>query len=299
MKTIKPQDVSIGEFHSILLGSIAPRPIAFVSTIDQAGHVNLSPFSFFNVFGSNPPIAIFSPARKVRGNVLKHSLENVKEVPEVVINIVNYAMVEQMSLASTEYDKGINEFIKAGFTEAPTALVKPPRVAESPVAFECKVLQIIETGTEGGAANLVICEILLAHINEDMLDEKGKIDQQKIDLVGRLGGDWYVRASGEALFEVEKPLAKKGIGVDEIPEKIRLSPILTGNNLGKLGNIEQKPSDEEIEAFAHTIDFQGLKKSIPNPQNLEIYLHQLAQKLLAENQTLEAWKALLLSLKNT
>jgi flavin reductase (DIM6/NTAB) family NADH-FMN oxidoreductase RutF len=296
MKTINPQEISIGEFHSILLGAIAPRPIAFASTIDLEGKVNLSPFSFFNVFGSNPPILIFSPARRVRGNTQKHSLENVREVPEVVINIVNYAMVEQMSLASTEYDKGINEFIKAGFTPIASELVKPPRVAESPVTFECKVKQIIETGTEGGAGNLIVCEIVLAHIQENILNEAGKIDQHKIDLVGRLGGDWYVRASGNALFEVEKPLAKKGIGVDQIPEKIRLSTILTGNNLGKLGNVEQIPSPAEVQTFAEEINWSELKNQFKNDINaLEIYLHQLAQNYLANNETEKAWKVLLIS----
>jgi flavin reductase (DIM6/NTAB) family NADH-FMN oxidoreductase RutF len=296
MKTINPQEISIAEFHSILLGSIAPRPIAFVSTIDLEGKVNLSPFSFFNVFGSNPPIAIFSPARRVRGNTQKHSLENVREVPEVVINIVNYAMVEQMSLASTEYDKGVNEFVKAGFTPMASTLIKPPRVAESPVAFECKVKQIIETGTEGGAGNLIVCEIVLAHINEEVLNEAGKIDQHKIDLVGRLGGDWYVRASGNALFEIEKPLAKKGIGVDQIPENIRLSTILTGNNLGKLGNVEQMPSPAEVQAFAKELNLSQLKNQFQNDKNgLAVYLHQLAQSYLANNETEKAWKVLLAS----
>jgi flavin reductase (DIM6/NTAB) family NADH-FMN oxidoreductase RutF len=298
MKIINPEEISVAEFHSVLLGAIAPRPIAFVSTIDLEGRVNLSPFSFFNVFGSNPPIAIFSPARRVRGNTSKHSLENVREVPEVVINIVNYAMVEQMSLASTEYDKGVNEFVKAGFTPMASTLIKPPRVAESPVAFECKVKQIIETGTEGGAGNLIVCEILLVHINEEILNEAGKIDQHKIDLVGRLGGDWYVRASGNALFEVEKPLAKKGIGIDQIPENIRLSRILTGNNLGKLGNVEQMPSPAEVQAFAEELDLPQLKNQFKNDKNgLAVYLHQLAQNYLANNETEKAWKVLLASEK--
>ncbi|MCU0448097.1 MAG: flavin reductase family protein [Microscillaceae bacterium] len=297
MKTINPQEVSVAELHGILLGAIAPRPIAFASTIDREGRVNLSPFSFFNVFGSNPPVLIFSPSRRVRGNTHKHTLENVYEVPEVVINIVNFAMVEQMSLASTEYDKGVNEFVKAGFTELASQIVKPPRVGESPVTFECKVKQIIETGTEGGAGNLIVCEVVLTHIQADILNEAGKIDQHKIDLVGRLGGDWYVRAGGNALFEVEKPLAKKGIGVDQIPAKIRLSTILTGNNLGKLGNVEQLPAEEEVKAFAQELNFADLQAQFKDDKNaLEIHLHQIAQAYLTNNETLKAWKTLLLSI---
>jgi flavin reductase (DIM6/NTAB) family NADH-FMN oxidoreductase RutF len=276
-----------------MLGAIAPRPIAFASTIDAQGQVNLSPFSFFNAFGSNPPIVIFSPARRVRGNTTKHSLDNVREVPEVVINIVNYAMVQQMSLASTEYDKGVNEFVKAGFTAAKSTVVKPPRVAEAPVAFECKVNQIIETGSEGGAANLIICEIILAHVHEDILDTHGKIDPFKIDLVARMGGDWYCRANGEALFEVEKPLAKKGIGIDQIPASIRFSKILTGNDLGKLGNVEILPTQAEVDTFAQEPE---LLQAMTQAQDIEIILHKLAQQYLEQNDTVKAWKTLLISL---
>ncbi len=294
MKSIRPQDISTAQFHAYMLGAIAPRPIAFASTIDKNGNVNLSPFSFFNAFGSNPPILIFSPARRVRDNSEKHTLENVREVPEVTINIVNYAIVEQMSLASTEYEKGVDEFIKSGLTPTKSTLVKPPFVAESPVAFECKVNQVIETGKEGGAGNLIICEIVMAHIKEEILDEQGKIDTKKIDLVGRMGGDWYVRANHEALFEIEKPNIKKGIGVDNIPQKIRLSHILSGNNLGKLGNIEVLPSLESIEKFAienylHQLEIKG--------NDLENYLHTFAKNLLEKNQTENAWKVLLYSLK--
>jgi flavin reductase (DIM6/NTAB) family NADH-FMN oxidoreductase RutF len=290
MKSIQPKDISTAEFHAYMLGAVAPRPIAFASTIDKNGNVNLSPFSFFNAFGSNPPILIFSPARRVRDNSEKHTLENVREVPEVVINIVDYAMVEQMSLASTEYEKGVNEFVKAGLTPMPSTLIKPPFVKESPVAFECKVKEVIATGTEGGAGNLIVCEIIMIHIQEKILDEKGKIDTKKIDLVGRMGGDWYVRANGNALFEVEKPLVKKGIGVDNIPTNIRLSKVLTGNNLGKLGNVENLPTQSEIEEFAllnnfHNLAIQG--------KELEEYLHRFAQNLLAENKTQDAWKVLL------
>ncbi|TAE67157.1 MAG: flavin reductase family protein [Bacteroidetes bacterium] len=294
MKSIRPQDISTAQFHAYMLGAIAPRPIAFASTIDKNGNVNLSPFSFFNAFGSNPPILIFSPARRVRDNTEKHTLENVREVAEVTINIVNYSIVEQMSLASTEYDKGVDEFVKSGLTASPSTLVKPPFVAESPVAFECKVNQVIETGKEGGAGNLIVCEIIMAHIKEEILDEQGKIDTKKIDLVGRMGGDWYVRANHEALFEIEKPNIKKGIGVDNIPQKIRLSHILSGNNLGKLGNIEVLPSLASVEKFANENNFQHLKLET---QELESYLHQFAKKLLENNQTENAWKTLLYSLK--
>lgn len=282
-KEFDPKTIKTPELHGILLGAIAPRPIAFASTIDKEGNVNLSPFSFFNVFGSNPPILIFSPARRGRNNTTKHSYENVKEVAEVVINIANYPMVEQMSLASTEYDKGINEFVKAGFTEAKSTKVKPPRVAESPVAFECKVNQVIETGEEGGAGNLVICEVIHIHLNEAILDENGKIDPFKLDPIGRLGGNWYSR-SKKALFEVEKPLQKLGIGVDALPEEIKNSSILTGNDLGKLGNIEKIPEASELDYLLIPVNLDQKDKED---------LHRLAHQLLEENKVMEAWKILL------
>ncbi|MGJ3233965.1 flavin reductase family protein [Marivirga sp.] len=284
-KEVDPKSIKTAELHGLLLGAIAPRPIAFASTIDKKGNVNLSPFSFFNVFGANPPILIFSPARRGRNNTTKHSYENVKEVAEVVINIANYPMVEQMSLASTEYDKGVNEFIKAGFTEATSTKVKPPRVAESPVAFECKVNQVIETGEDGGAGNLVICEVIHIHVNEDILDANGKIDPVKLDPIGRLGGNWYSR-SKKALFEVEKPLQKLGIGVDNLPADIRNSKILTGNDLGKLGNIERIPDAENLKAFSTPENHQ----EAVNDMNK---LHEMAHQLLKENKIMEAWKVLL------
>jgi len=298
MKTINPKEVSTVEFHALILGAVAPRPIAFASTIDAQGNVNLSPFSFFNAFGANPPMLIFSPARRVRDNTIKHTLENVREVPEVVINVVNYALVEQMSLSSTEYEKGVNEFVKAGLTEVPSTFVKPPRVLESPVSFECKVLQVIETGSQGGAGNLIVCEIVLAHVQEAVLNEKGIIDPHKIDLVARLGGDWYCRASGNALFEVAKPLAKKGIGFDHIPAKIRYSTVLTGNDLGKLGNVEQLPTPEALEAFKTSVAFQeilqqanGLLFEAHAPK--EDLAHVIAQRCLQKNEIDLAWLVLL------
>jgi flavin reductase (DIM6/NTAB) family NADH-FMN oxidoreductase RutF len=282
-KEVDPKSIKTAELHGLLLGAIAPRPIAFASTIDKAGNVNLSPFSFFNVFGANPPILIFSPARRGRNNTTKHSYENVKEVAEVVINIANYPMVEQMSLASTEYDKGVNEFVKAGFTEAKSTKVKPPRVAESPVAFECKVNQVIETGEDGGAGNLVICEVIHIHVNQEILDENGKIDPFKLDPIGRLGGNWYSR-SKKALFEVEKPLQKLGIGVDALPDEIKKSKILTGNDLGKLGNVEKIPQLDELKELP-TREIKGKVDSTE--------IHTLAHQLLEENKVMEAWKVLL------
>ncbi len=247
IKSFDPYDINIPERQGILTAAVGPRPICFASTIDKDGNVNLSPFSFFNVFSNNPPILVFSPSRRGRDNTTKHTYENVKEVPEVCINIVNFPMVEQMSLASTEYEKGVNEFVKAGFTELPSDKIKPPRVKESPVSFECTVDQVIELGTEGGAGNLVLARIQRIHLNTDFLDENGKLDNTKLDLVGRLGANWYSRANVDALFEIPKPLQNKGIGVDHLPKHVQESGVLTANNLGRLGNIEQLPSEKEIE----------------------------------------------------
>lgn len=295
-KKIDPQSLKTAELHGILLGAVTPRPIAFASTIDKAGNVNLSPFSFFNVFGANPPILIFSPSRRGRDNTTKHSFENVKEVDEVVINIANFPMVEQMSLASTEYDKSVNEFVKAGFTEASSELVKPPRVAESPVAFECKVRQIIETGTEGGAGNLVICEVVYIHVDESILDDNGKIDPVKLDPIGRMGGNWYSRAK-EGLFEVEKPLSKLGVGVDSIPPSIRLSKVLTGNDLGKLGNVEKLPDPEVVSKVPQDAVVQKLiTQNAGQPEKIEELLHIYAHELLKEGKVEKAWKVLLTSI---
>lgn len=295
---INPKEVTTHQFHTLLLGAVAPRPIAFASTIDKNGNVNLSPFSFFNAFGSNPPTLIFSPARRVRDNTTKHSLENVLEVDEVVINVVSYDMVEQVSLASTEYEKGVNEFVKAGFTEEPSLMVRPPRVNESPVAFECKVKQVIHLGKEGGAGNLIICEILLMHIKNEILDkDKNQIDPQKIDLVARMGADWYCRASGAALFEIPKPIATKGIGFDNIPLNIRESKILTGNNLGRLGNVEKLPTQKEIEAYKKEETIHKIltdKNIFENKNVLKSALHSYAKQLLEKGKVLEAWKVLLI-----
>jgi flavin reductase (DIM6/NTAB) family NADH-FMN oxidoreductase RutF len=295
-KTVYPKEVPLPVLYGYLQGIVAPRPIAFASTIDTQGNVNLSPFSFFNLFSLNPPVVVFSPSRRARDKSIKHTLENVMEVPEVVINMVNYSMVEQTSLASTEYDKGVNEFVKAGFTAEASTLVRPPRVVESPAALECKVQQIISLGEEGGAGNLVICEVLLLHLKEDIFDDQGKITPFKADLVARLGGDWYARAQGEMLFEIPKPLQTKGIGVDNIPEKIRNSHILTGNNLGRLGNVEHLPSTEEIEIFRQTTEIQNILKKYENQLfELEKALHLLAQQYLEKKDVSTAWKVLLVS----
>lgn len=294
MKTIDPKEVSTAQLHSYLLGAIAPRPIAFASTIDSKGNVNLSPFSFFNVFGSNPPILVFSPSRRVRDNTTKHSLDNVKEVPEVVINIVNHAMVEQMSLASTEYEKGVNEFVKSGFTEAPSLKVAPPRVKEAPVAFECKVREVIPVGEGGGSANLVICEVVMVHINEAILGGNGQIDPFKLDAVARMGGDWYCRANGDSLFEIAKPIRNKGIGVDSIPEAIRFSSVLSGNNLGRLGNVESLPTQEEIATFSKDPKIAEIKQRfIHDQESFVFHLHEYAKEVLEQGDVETAWKILL------
>lgn len=291
---IEPGKIKTGELHAYMLGSIAPRPIAFASTIDKNGNMNLSPFSFFNAFGSNPPIVVFSPARRVRDNTIKHTLENVMETKEVVINVVNYEMVQQASLASCEFPKGVNEFEKAGFTPVASEKVKPFRVKESPVQMECKALNVIETGQNGGAGNLVVCEILLMHIDDDILDENKKIDPHKIDLVARMGGDYYCRASGHAVFRVEKPNLKLGIGIDKIPEDIRDSEVLTGNDLGQLGNVETLPTPEEIEAFnthEEIIKFNDALKA--DPANARLARHLAARKLIAAGKVKDAWMVLL------
>lgn len=294
MITINVADLKTSELQNYLQYAIAPRPICFVSTIDKEGNVNLSPFSFFNMFSTNPPVCIFSPARRVRDNTTKHSLENVLGVPECVINVVNYNMVQQTSLASVEYPKGTNEFIKAGFTQLPSDLVKPPRVAESPVQMECIVREVISLGENAGAGNLVLAEIKLIHINEEILDEEGKIDQAKIDLVARLGGDWYCRVTENNLFKVEKPVRTLGIGVDLIPSSIRNSDILTGNNLGQLGNVEALPSDEEIEQFQFDSELrQILNATIGDSRTRERELHQYAKILLEKGNVMDAWKVLL------
>ncbi|MBT8326286.1 MAG: flavin reductase family protein [Bacteroidia bacterium] len=266
MISLDPAELSIPERHHYLLGGVGPRPIAFASTIDSHNRPNLAPFSFFNVFSSNPPVLIFSPARSGRTGQTKNTLDNVKEVNEVVINVVTYDMVHQMSLASSPYEKGVNEFEKAGFTPIKSNKIKPFRVAESPIQFECKVLEIKELGQKGGAGNLIICEVVQIHINEDIINKEGRIDQTKIDLVSRMGGNWYCRANGDALFEIDKPITTIGIGVDSLPNKIRLSHELSGNDLGKLGNMLELPSSDVIEKEINSMN--DVEMTLSNAKNL-------------------------------
>lgn len=295
MLTINTSDLSPAQLQNYMQYAIAPRPICFATTIDQAGNINLSPFSFFNMFSTNPPLCVFSPARRVRDNTTKHTLENVLEVKECVINIVNYAMVQQTSLASTEYGKGVNEFEKAGFTMLPSQLVKPPRVAEAPVQMECVVREVIHLGENPGAGNLILAEVKLIHINEDILDEDGKIDQAKIDLVARLGGDWYCRVTPESLFKVAKPLTTLGIGVDALPKGVRNSKVLTGNDLGMLGNIEHLPGDEEIDAIKGNEEVKEIfDATIGDANNRERELHELAKQWLSKGNVNDALKLVLL-----
>lgn len=288
---IIPGEIKTAQLHAFLLGSIAPRPICFASTIDSAGNANLSPFSFFNVFGSKPPIVIFSPARRVRDNTIKHTLENVYETKEVVINVVNYDIVQQMNLSSCEYPKGTDEFVKAGFTPVKSDLVKPFRVKESPVQLECKLLQVIETGKEGGAGNLIICEVVCMHIDDNVLDENGRIDPHKIDLVARMGADYYCRASGSSVFEVHKPNVELGVGVDALPGHIRNSRVLTGNDLGILGNCTSIPvvsdlvNDERLSAV--------LKEYTHDESAKQLALHEYAKELLSNKNIDLAWQVLM------
>jgi len=285
------KDLKPAERQNYLQHAIAPRPICFASTIDKDGYVNLSPFSFFNLFSSNPPIVIFSPARRVRDNTTKHSLENVLEVPEVVINIVDYDMVQQTSLTSCEYPKGVDEFLKAGFTSEPATLVKPPMIKESKVKLECKVIEVKTLGTEGGAGNLVIAEVLRMHIDESILNEQKMIDQQKLHHVARLGGDWYCKVDETNLFKVEKPNTQLGIGVDILPESVRHSKILTGNNLGQLANVHEMPvvdpsfTDDKVK---NIVQYYSI-----NPDEMEAELHKYAKELLDSGKVKEAWQVLL------
>ncbi|ANH59651.1 flavin reductase family protein [Dokdonia donghaensis] len=288
MLTIDPKDIPVSQLFGHLTGAVGPRPIAFASTVDKDGNVNLAPFSFFNVFGANPPILVYSPSRSGRDNTTKNTLDNVLEVAECTVNMVNYAMVQQMSLASTAYAKGVNEFVKAGLTELASEKVTPPRVAESPVQFECKVIEVKALGDQGGAGNLVICEILKMHIDKIILTDAGAIDPLKIDQVSRMGANWYSRAK-EGLFEVPKPVLRTGIGVDQIPENIRLSDILTGNDLGMLGNVEQLPTQAQIDTFiASDAHIKELVKT-----GDDLVIHKKAQELLAQKNVNNAWKILL------
>ena len=291
MKSIFLKDISTAEVQNYLHYVIAPRPICFASTIDTSGNVNLSPFSFFNLFSTNPPVLVFSASRRVRDSTTKHTLQNVLEVPEVVVNIVSYDMIQQTSLTSCEFSKGEDEFIKAGFNKLPSTLIRPPRVKESIAQLECKLIEVKSLGENGGAGNLIIAEILLMHLDEKILTEAGKIDQRKLDLVARLGGNWYTRADASTIFEVEKPNTRLGIGVDVLPESIRQSTILTGNNLGQLGNVHELPFvDQSFEDYKlkNIIQYYSI-----SPDEMEKELHLYAKELLDAGKVSEAWQVLL------
>jgi len=292
VQTIDPKNTAIPQLFGYLTGTVGPRPIAFASTINKDGAVNLAPFSFFNVFSANPPILVFSPSRSGRDNSTKNTLDNVLEVPETVVNIVNYDIVQQMSLASTAYAKDVNEFTKSGLTELASETIRPPRVAESPIQLECKVTEVKPLGDQGGAGNLVICEILKIHIKEEVLDDQGAIDPIQLDQVARMGANWYSRAN-QGLFEIPKPVAQKGVGVDQIPEAIRTNIIFNGNDLGKLGNVERLPTATEIEDFKQIHP----ELSIAVKQEDTQVILQKAKELLTENLVMDAWKTLLTTLK--
>jgi flavin reductase (DIM6/NTAB) family NADH-FMN oxidoreductase RutF len=293
MISINPSDIPVQKVHQYLLGAIGPRPIAFASTVDIEGRPNLAPFSFFNVFSANPPILIFSPARSGRNNTTKDTYNNVKVVPEVVINVVNYSIVHQMSLASSPYAPGVDEFMKSGFTPINSETIKPARVAESPVQFECKVNQVIELGKEGGAGNLIICEVTRIHIVDSVLDENGMIDQHKIDLVSRMGGDWYCRADSNSMFEIKKPLTTCGIGFDNLPDDILNSSVLTKNELGQLAGIEKLPDETDVNEYK-LLELSDLFVTLEeDAAKLEYELHAKASQLLKENKLNEAWMTLL------
>lgn len=287
LKTLDPAELPISELHNVLLSTITPRPIALASTVDAEGKVNLSPFSFFNVFSANPPILIFSPARRVRDNSTKDTLDNVLETKEVCINLVNSAIVHQVSLASTEYDKGVNEFVKSGLGETPSIKIKPPRVTESPVSMECKVTEVKSLGDEGGAGNLVIAEVVLIHVDDSVFTPEGKIDPVKLDPVARMGGNWYAGVSKETVFEVEKPLVRKGVGFDKLPESIRKSKILTGNDLAVLANVEEIPTLNKV-----IFHLSSRERVALSEMELEDK-HKMAQKQLILGLHLKAWAVLL------
>ena len=293
MKTINPKNIEIPKLHRYLLGAVGPRPIAFASTIDKDGVANLAPFSFFNAFSANTPILVFSPARSGRTNTTKDTYNNVKILPEVVINVVNFELVHQMSLASSPYPSSVDEFVKSGLTPVASECVQPFRIKESPVQFECKVNEVIELGDQGGAGNLIICEVLRIHIDEAILDEQQMIDQHKIDLVSRMGGNWYCRADENSMFEIPKPITTCGIGYDELPEDIKNSDILTANNLGQLAGIESIPNETDVNEYK-LIELSELFLSLEeDATQLEIEIHKRAKLLLEKNHLEEAWLTLL------
>ena len=292
MPSFSPEDLITRDRHRILLGAVGPRPIALVSTVDEFGTPNLSPYSFFNIFSSNPPTLIFSPARRVRDNTTKDTLHNALREQEVVVNVVNYDLVQQVNLSSAEYPSHVDEFVKSGLTPVPSELVAPPRVAESPVSLECIVKDVVALGEEGGAGNLVICEIKKIHCAAHVISDEGGLDQEALDLVGRMGKNWWVRASGDALFSVGAPTV--GIGVDQIPMVIRNSTVLTGNDLGLLGGVTVLPTEEEIEEKKNDFDIRRLLQNYADGIERREALHEVARELLENGHVHEAWKVLLI-----
>ncbi|MEQ9437810.1 MAG: flavin reductase family protein [Cyclobacteriaceae bacterium] len=294
MKVIRPDEVSARDFYGYMTDAVVPRPIAFVSSMSASGKVNLSPFSFFNAVSSQPPMMIFSPVNSMRDGSTKNTLDNVHEHPEVVINIVNYALVQQMSLTSTAYEKGVNEFVKSGLTEVPSEMVKPPRVGESPVAFECSVRQVLPLGKGGGAGNLVICEVLLVHVNEDVLGDNGRIDPNCLDAIGRMGGSLYCRAHGDAVFDMPRPGQHLGVGVDQLPEAIRMSTVLSGSDLAQLASVSCIPDKTITQQHADDATIQAaLLRYEQDVERSPEIMHWAAKNLLTEGETEKAWAALL------
>lgn len=286
MLTVDPKTTPTADLHQYLLGAVAPRPIAFVSTISENGTPNLAPYSFFNAFSSNPPIVIFSSNRRVRDNTTKHTLGNIREVDEVVINMVSHSIARQMTIASIEYDEEVSEFDKAGFTPVPSDLVKPFRVKESPVQMECKVREIISLGDEGGAGNLMVCEVVRMHIEEGVLDENGRIDPQKIDLMARMGRAFYCRASGPNVFPIVQPVNQLGIGFDGLPGHVRQSSILTGNQLAEMAALMALPDEATI--AAQKADPRVMDALAGNQQDRDTHLHRYAQELIDQGEVEKA-----------
>jgi flavin reductase (DIM6/NTAB) family NADH-FMN oxidoreductase RutF len=293
MLTLDPKELPIPKLHGYLLGAIGPRPIAFASTVDENGVNNLSPFSFFNVFSAAPPVLIFSPARNGRTNTTKDTYNNVKKIPEVVINIVNMDILHQMSLSSSPFSPEVDEFVKSGLTPVPSDTIKPMRVLEAPVQFECKVLEVKELGDQGGAGNLVICEVTKIHIHEEILAEDGTIDQKKINLVARMGGNWYCHANEASMFEVTKPVTTIGIGFDQLPEDIRTSTVLTGNDLAQLAGVTEIPNETDVNEYK-LLELSDLFLTLEDePVKLELALHERAKELISKNDLEGAWMTLL------
>ena len=281
-KTINPLDLNTSQIHKILLNAITPRPIALASTVDNNENVNLSPFSYFNVFSASPPILVFSPANRVTDNSKKDTLKNILETKEVVINLVDIDIVEPTSLSSVYFEREIDEFIKSGLTKISSEKVLPPRVLESPISFECKVNDVISLGNDGGAGNLVICEIVIIHINDKLLNSKGEIDPLKLNLVARMGGNYYLDIKSENLFEIKKPAGVNAIGVDNLPHHIHKSNILTKNDLARLGNFEKLPNEKQINKFVKSCEIEKIFSGSKENEKI-ILIHKKVKEFLLKD----------------